>query len=300
MTIFTGIWPEFTWAHGIRLAGIFVGAFVLTRVLKMMTRWLVKPAASQARVALMREEHTRRLSGVLNTAGVTAILVGAVLTALPILGFSVTPLAALAGMASLGIGFGAQNAIRDVISGFLIVFEDQFIVGDTIQVGETLGRVEQLTLRRTVVRDAQGAMVTISNGEIRKVANFSREWSQVFVDVSLGPDAPLEVALALLEKVAGEFRADATWAPALVDGPRVLGVQALERECSVVRMQARTVPLRQDDVGRELRRRVQNQFAQKRIPLTALRRVKWSNEAVTEPGPGTVSNREQGGVPWDK
>jgi small-conductance mechanosensitive channel len=300
MTILSGKWPEFTWAGGLRLAGIFVAAFILIRLMKMITRWLVKPAASQGRVALMREEQTRRLAGVLNTVGITMILAAAVLTALDILGINATPLAALVGLASVALGFGAQNTIRDIISGFLIAFENQYVVGDSIQIGDTVGRVEHLTLRRTVLRDAQGAMVTVSNGEIRKVANLSREWSQIFVDVSVGPDAPMEIALALLEKVAGDFRADATWSPALVDGPRVLGVQSLDRECSTVRMQVRTLPMRQDDVARELRRRVQNQFAQKRIPLTALRRVEWTTAEVSEAGPGFASNTRQGGVPWDK
>ncbi len=300
MTIFSGKWPEFTWGDGIRLAGICIAALILMWLLKLMTRWLVKPAASQGRVALIREEQTRRLAGILNTVGVTIILGAAVLTALDVAGINVTPLAAVAGLASVGIGFGAQNAIRDVVSGFLIIFEDQYIVGDTIQIGDTTGRVEHITLRRTVLRDAQGAMVTVSNGEIRKVANLSREWSQIFVDISLGPDAPLEVALALLEKAAGEFRSDATWSPALVDGPRVLGVQSLERECTVIRMQVRTLPMRQDDVGRELRRRVQNQFTQKRIPLTALRRIEWSSREVSEPGPGFAAEPRQGGVPWDR
>ena len=291
---------QFTWADGIRLAGIFVAVFILIRLLKMMTRWLVKPAGSQARVAQMREQQTRTLAGILHSAGVVIILGLSILTALSVFGINVTPLAALAGLASVAIGFGAQNSIRDVISGFLIVFEDQYIVGETVQIGETVGRVEHLTLRRTVLRDPQGAMVTISNGEIRKVGNLSREWSQVFVDVSLGPDAPLEIALALLEKLAGEFRSDATWSPALVDGPRVLGVQSLDRECSTIRIQIRTLPLRQDDVARELRRRIQNLFAQKRIPLTALRRVEWTSKNVSEPGARLSSDQPPGGVPWDK
>ena len=291
---------QFTWADGIRLAGIFVAAFILIRLLKMMTRWLVKPAGSQARLAQMREQQTRTLAGILHSAGVVIILGLSILTALSVFGINVTPLAALAGLASVAIGFGAQNVIRDVISGFLIVFEDQYIVGETVQIGEIAGRVEHLTLRRTVLRDPQGAMVTISNGEIRKVGNLSREWSQVFVDVSLGPDAPLEIALALLEKLAGEFRSDATWSPALVDGPRVLGVQSLDRECSTIRIQIRTLPLRQDDVARELRRRIQNLFAQKRIPLTALRRVEWTSKNVSEPGARLSSDQPPGGVPWDK
>src|SRR5260370_23474864 len=118
MTIFSAKWPEFTWGDGIRLAGICIAALILMRLLKLMTRWLVKPAASQARVALIREEQTRRLAGILNTVGVTIILGAAALTALEVVGINVTPLAAVAGFASLGIGFGPQNAIPARHQGF--------------------------------------------------------------------------------------------------------------------------------------------------------------------------------------
>src|SRR2546429_1467027 len=144
----------------------------------------------------------------------------------------VTPAVALAGLASLAVGFGAQNLVRDVITGFYIVLEDQFAVGDTIQVADTVGRVEHLTLRRTVVRDARGALVTIANGEIRTVSNLSRDWSQAFVDVSIAPEIPLEKILQTLEAAASELRGDPAWSQALVDGPRLLGVQNLDHNAS--------------------------------------------------------------------
>jgi small-conductance mechanosensitive channel len=205
----------------------------------------------------------------------------------------------------VALGFGAQNLVRDIISGIFIVFEDQFVAGDSIQTGDTAGRVEYFTLRRTVLRDDQGALVTIANGEIRKVANQSRDWSQIYVDFALAPDAPVEAALALLEKEATNFRADATWSPSLVDGPRVLGVEQFKPEGCILRMQIRTLPTRQYDVAREFRRRVQNQFAQQKIPLTALHRVEYASGAARDPDSSKVSSGsprsgQQGGPPWDK
>ena len=94
------------------------------------------------------------------------ILIGAILTALPEFGFNVTPIAAVAGLASLAFGFGAQHLVRDFINGFFMIIEDQFVVGETVRIGTVIGRVEHLTLRRTVIRDIQGAVVTIPNGEI--------------------------------------------------------------------------------------------------------------------------------------
>jgi len=188
----------------------------------------------------------------------------------------VLPAATLAGLASLALGFGAQNLVRDVITGLYIILEDQFVVGDTIQVGDTIGRVEHLTLRRTVVRDARGALVTLSNGEIRTVANLSRDWSQAFVDVALSPQLSQEKALQALEAAAAELRGDASWSQAIVDGPRILGLQNFDQNSSTVRLQVRTAPSRQDDVARELRRRIQLEFQRRDIPVSGVQRVEFT------------------------
>lgn len=279
-------WPEFTWPNLFHLLGILVAALIVNRILRVVTKFLIKPATSQTRVAQIREQQTRTLAGILYGTGSKIVWAVAVLTALPEFGISITPVAALAGLVSLGVGFGAQNLIRDIISGFYVVFEDQYVVGDTIQVGDTLGRVEYLTLRRTVVRDQRGALVTIANGDIRTVSNLSRDWSQAFVDVNLPPEVTGETALHALEAVSADLRADAAWSQTLVDGPRVLGVQSLDCNGSSLRLQVRTVPTRQDDVSRELRRRVQTYFEQHRIPLTGVNRV----ELITAPPPQAAAD----------
>ncbi len=281
-------WPGFTVAAGMRLVGILLIAFLLNRLLRMMTKWLIKPAPSATRVAQLREEQTGTLAGILYSAGTALIVLVAILTALPEFGFSITPIAALGGLASLAVGFGAQNLIRDLINGFFIVFEDQFVMGDVIRVGDVAGRVEHLTLRRTVLRDVQGGLVTIANGEIRQVSNLSRDWSQVFVDVQVAEEAFVDAALRTLEKVCGELRADASWSAALVDGPRVLGVESLGLSGATLRLQVRAAPNRQYDVARELRRRILSRFAQEQISLSGVQRVvlvasERSSEAV--PGP---------------
>jgi len=145
-------------------------------------------------------------------------------------------------------------------------------MGDTIQVGDTTGRVENLTLRRTVLRDARGALVTIANGEIRTVSNLSRDWSQAFVDISIAPEVSLEKTMHALEAAAAELRGDPSWSQALVDGPRILGVHAFDRSASTVRLQVRTAPTRQDEVSRELRRRIQIEFQRQGIPLSSVQR----------------------------
>lgn len=268
-------WTEFALGHGARLVAILLIALVLVRVLRIVTRRLVAAAGTQsaARVARMREQQTRTLAGILYSGGTAIIVIVAVLTALPEFGFNITPVAAAAGLASLAIGFGAQHVVRDFINGFFTVLEDQYVVGDLVRIGDVVGRVEHLTLRRTVLRDPQGAVVTIPNGEITKVANLSRDWGQLFLDATIAIDQPLDDALNALEDVATEFRADPSWSPMLLDGPRVLGVESLAPNGTIVRLQVRTAPTRQDDVARELRRRIQIELAGRGIQLGGLQRM---------------------------
>ena len=189
----------------------------------------------------------------------------AALTALPEFGISPLPGVVIAGASILGFSIGARETLRDVIGGLQVVMEDQFVTGDTIQVGETVGRVEQLSLRRTVVRDARGALVSLSNGTMRSVSNLSRDWSQAFVDIGVVAGIPVEKTLQVLERAAAELRGDAAWGPALVDGPRVLGVQQYDQMGTTLRLQVRTAPTRQDEVCRELRRRIQIEFQRQGI-----------------------------------
>ena len=268
-------WTEFALGHGTRLLAILFIALLLVRVLRMLTRRLIAAAGNQsaARVARMREQQTRTLAGILYSGGTAIIVIVAVLTALPEFGFNITPVAAAAGLASLSIGFGAQHVVRDFINGFFTVLEDQYVVGDVVRIGEVVGRVEHMTLRRTVLRDPQGAVVTIPNGEITKVANLSRDWGQLFLDAVIAADQPLDDALNALESVASEFRADPSWSPMLLDGPRVLGVESFAPNGTTVRMQVRTAPTRQDDVARELRRRMQIELAGRGIQLGGLQRM---------------------------
>jgi small conductance mechanosensitive channel len=127
-------------------------------------------------------------------------------------------------------------------------------------------------------------LVTIANGDIRTVANLSRDWSQSFVDIGLAPEIALDKPMAALEDAAAAFRADASWSQALVDGPRVLGVQSYDRTASVIRLQVRTVPTRQDEVSRELRRRIQIEFQKQGIPLASVLRFELTNPHPAETG----------------
>jgi moderate conductance mechanosensitive channel len=275
-------WPDITLSTILDLVAIFLIALLINRFLRIMTKLMIKPAATQSRAAQVREQQTRTLAGVLYGSGSKVVWFVALLTAVDKIGINPTPALTLAGLASVAVGFGAQNLVRDVITGFYIVLEDQYAMGDTIQVGDTTGRVENLTLRRTVLRDARGALVTIANGELRTVSNLSRDWSQAFVDIAIAPEISLEKTMQALESAAAEMRGDPSWSQALVDGPRILGVQAFDRSASTVRLQVRTAPTRQDEVSRELRRRIQIEFQRQGLPLSSVQRVEL---ATASPSP---------------
>jgi small-conductance mechanosensitive channel len=263
---------DFTIANVLHLLGILVLALALVRVLRRATNALVAKSGAPGRTAQQRQEQTTALARRLYSTGSRLIWGLAVLTALPEFGISAWPGVVAMGLALLGLGFGARDTVRDVVTGFCIVFEDQYAVGDTIQAGELAGRVEQLNLRRTVVRDTRGALVTVANGVMRTVSNLSRDWSQAFVDIAVAAEIPLEKSLQAVEAAAAELRGDGAWSPALVDGPRVLGVQGYDRGASTLRVQVRTAPTRQDEVCRELRRRIQIEFQRRGMAVAGVAR----------------------------
>jgi moderate conductance mechanosensitive channel len=266
-------WLETAGTRGVRIVVIVLIAMILARILKALTTRLVQIAKGQSRAAQMREQQTRTIAGLVYSVGAAVIVAVAILMALPEFGFDVTPFEAAAAVGSLALGFGAQSLVKDIINGFFIVLEDQYVVGDLIQLNGETGRVEHLTLRRTVLRNAAGAIVTLPNSLVGQVANLSRDWSQAFVDVTIPSDAMVGRAMATLEKIAGDFRNDADWSPALVDGPRMLGVESLSLEGTLLRLQVRTVLNRKDDVARELRRRIKLAFEESLIPLSHTHQV---------------------------
>jgi moderate conductance mechanosensitive channel len=263
-------WFNFTIPQGLHLLAILILALLLCRFLRAITDRLIKPATSQVRAAQLHEQQTRAMADTLYNVSNKIVWGVALFCALPEFGIVIWPAVVLAGAAILVLGLGTQSSVRDVVAGVHIILEDQFAVGDTIQAGATLGRVEQLTLRRTLVRDARGALVTLANAHIPIVANLSRDWSQAFVDVSVAAEESPERAMQALEAAAAGLRGDPAWAQALVDGPRVLGIHDFVPSGATLRIQVRTAPTRHDEVSRELRRRIQLEFQRLGVALPGM------------------------------
>jgi small-conductance mechanosensitive channel len=260
-------WLNIAIFPALHLLIILIVALVLNRLLRRFTAALVKPAAAQTRAAQAHEQHARGIADAIYRVGSTLVWLIALLTALPEFGIAAWPGVALGGLAILALGLGAQNTVHDLIAGCHIVLEDHYAVGDSVRIADVAGRVEQLTLRRTVVRDSRGAMVTVANGEIRHAANLSRDYSQAFVDIAVAIEESTDRTQQALEAASVGLRADPAWTQVLIDGPRVLGIQEYGPAACTLRLQVRTAPMRQEEVCRELRRRVQLEFQRRGIAL---------------------------------
>lgn len=201
-----------------------------------------------------RRQRAEAIGSVLRSA-VTAVLFSiALLTALSEFNFNLAPLLASAGIAGVALGFGAQTLVKDLISGLFMLLEDQYGVGDTVDVGEAVGIVEAVGLRITTVRDGQGVLWYIRNGEIIRVGNKSQGWAMVVVDMPIGY-ASTEEAISILREATAATAADPAVAKTFVEPPEVLGVEQVTIEGTIIRTIAKTTPDGQFLAVRELRRR---------------------------------------------
>lgn len=193
---------------------------------------------------------------------VTAIVwLVALLVILDTFGLSLGPLLATAGIAGIALGFGTQTMVRDFISGFFIVAEDQFGVGDTIDLGGgAKGVVERVTLRSTHLRDPEGTVWHVANGQITRVANKSQEWARALIDVVLPYEADIDAVSGVMQEVADSMQADPAWAPRILERAEIWGIQEFDADGVHVRMVIKTEPAAQFGVLRELRGRLKSVF----------------------------------------
>ncbi len=189
---------------------------------------------------------------------------------LAVVGVSLAAILASAGVLGVALGFGAQNVVRDVLAGWFILVEDRYGVGDVIDAGApAVGTVERVTLRSTRLRDINGTVWHVANGEILKVGNKSQSWSRAVVDVVVTPDADLERARRILGDVGDELQADPDWSGLVSSAPNVLGVQRIDQMGITLRVVIDTAPGEQFPVEREYRLRVLRAFDAEGVPLSA-------------------------------
>jgi small conductance mechanosensitive channel len=250
-----------------RLLAILLLAFILVRFLGVINRKLVEISQRSARAA--RVQQIRTVAGVVHSAGVFLIVFVAIMQVLPIFNINIAPLLASAGIAGLAIGFGAQTLVKDVINGFFILVENQFEVGETIKVAGVQGTVEEITMRRTLLRDADGTVHVVPNSNIQIVSNTTRDWSQVTLHVAADYGENSDRIIELLKEVARELYNDPQFHDDMVAEPAVPGIERVIGSEVDYLMLAKVRPGRQYAVARELRRRIKTCFEQNKIKAGA-------------------------------
>ncbi|WP_433619486.1 mechanosensitive ion channel family protein [Dactylosporangium sp. CA-139114] len=235
-----------------------------------------------------RNQRARALGSVLRSIASAVVFTIATMLVLGEVGINLGPLLASAGIAGLAIGFGAQNLVKDFIAGLFMLLEDQYGVGDVVDVGEVTGTVEAVGLRITTIRNSGGVVWYVRNGEIVRVGNKSQGWAVVNVDVPVG-FVSVDQATAVLQETADAFANDPDYADDFMDPPQVLGVEQLNADGAVLRTTVKTSNEAQWRIGRELRRRLTDSLERAGITaqLSAARMyIRPANGEGGEPGPG--------------
>ncbi|HWC81340.1 MAG TPA: mechanosensitive ion channel family protein [Pseudonocardiaceae bacterium] len=214
------------------------------------------PGALAPLISERRSQRARTIGSVLKS--ITSLVVWgiAVIWILGELGFNLTPIIASAGVIGVAVGFGAQNLVKDFLSGIFMLLEDQYGVGDVIDTGSASGKVESVGLRITTLRDTTGTVWYVRNGEIKRVGNSSQGFAVAVVDLPVGYGSDVDLAISVLERVAGEAVAQPPVSDDVMEEPKVLGVQRFDEEAIMLRLTVKVRPGRQWAVQRDLRRRI--------------------------------------------
>jgi moderate conductance mechanosensitive channel len=266
-------WSSLQWhvilPQAMKIVLVIFIAIVTYRLTRVLIRRLLEREIDEEDplVRRLREQRAQTLASLLGNVAAVAVFVVATLTVLDILLDNIGPILASFGILGLAFSFGAQSLVKDVISGTFMLMEGQFGVGDVVKVSDVSGLVEKITLRTTVLRDIEGAVHIVPNGEITRVTNMTKAWSRALLHVSVAYREDVDRVMDVLRDILGEFAVDPEWAALLLDEPVVPGIESFSDSAVVIRVMAKTLPLKQWDVARELRRRIKNRFDREGIEI---------------------------------
>ena len=257
--------------HGTRILIILLIGTGLWFSLKKLLLPLVRRTVTRTREKESKagmEKRTKTLVGVFMTAGKISIGIIIIFMILSELDIPIGPALASLGIVGVAVGFGAQWLIRDLIAGTFILMENQYRVGDVIRVAGVAGGVEEVSLRKTVLRDLDGIVHNVPNGEIRVASNFTRHWSRAHLNISVAYKEDLDRVMAIIRKTWEEIAADPDWGPFLISKtPWLLRVDAFGDSGIVIKVVGETQPIKQWDVMGELRRRIKKTFDEEGIEI---------------------------------
>jgi len=259
----------------LKIVIILAAAVLVTLISRLVVnRFRKKLEGTSSVTQELNLQRATTLTGALSTALIVVIWALAILMALGELGQNIAPLLASAGVAGVAIGFGAQSLVRDTLSGFFILLENQFGVGDNLEVqtpsNKVAGRVESLTLRVTSIRAFDGSLHFVPNGNIVVASNRSKGWARAIIDVRTAYDEDVEHLRSVLEELFAELEGDRTLSEWIHEAPSVLGVERMGHDSLVMRVIADTRPSKVMDVERLLRERITRRLVERgiRVPVT--------------------------------
>ncbi len=281
-----------TWLIGKPLAIVLIALFAL------LARWLASKAIDRvvrrAETAPLsgnrltfnrRAQRAKSLGSLLKSISTTMVYGIAFVMVLSEIGINVAPILASAGVLGLAIGFGAQNLVKDFLSGVMMMVEDQYGVGDAVDLGEAVGTVENVGLRVTRVRDVDGTVWYVRNGEILRVGNQSQNWARTVLDIAVSYSEDLNRVRNVLTDVAHSLWEDEDYRDIIIEEPEVWGVQNLAPDAVVVRVTLKTAPMQQWAVAREMRERIKARFDHEGIVMPLPQRVVWQQGQPSVPTP---------------
>ena len=253
--------------HGIPIVLIIIVAWVARRILKIAVRKFEKSLEQKGVVTSEQEKRAKTLSGIISTSISVIIYSAALMMIITECGINIGPLLAGAGIAGLAIGFGAQSLVKDVISGFFLIMEDQIRVGDVANVAGIGGLVEAINLRTTRLRDLEGKVHIIPNGSIGVATNFTKDWSRALVEIGVAYKENVDNVINVLKEVGEELRNDPAFKEFILEPMTVLGLDSFGDSSINIRLYFKTLPIKQWEVAREFRKRVKKAFDEKGIEI---------------------------------
>lgn len=289
--------PAFNWREAlqwetiVKIAAVIVIALVVYRIVRILIHRLLQREIEEEDplVRRLREQRAQTIGSLLGSVALVSIVIVVALTILDILLENTGPILASFGIIGLAFSFGAQSLVKDVISGTFMLMEGQFGIGDVIRVSDVSGAVERITLRTTILRDVEGVVHIIPNGEITRVSNLTKAWSQAVLNIGVAYREDVDHVMDVLKDLLADFYADPEWRALLLEEPTVPGVDNLAESAVIIRIMARTLPLKQWEVARELRRRIKNRFDREGIEIPFPHRtLYWGSDQTPKPRGATV------------
>lgn len=284
-TVLGGLAAQLLGAVTIVVITSIVVLIVRRVVTRIGQRFLDRPApgpnVARGALTLMATPDPRRRQRIESVTAVARSIMTAlvwtigIFMALGAFNLNLGPLIASAGIVGVALGFGAQSLVQDFLSGLFMLAEDQFGIGDVIDVGEAEGVVESISLRTTALRSVDGTLWFVPNGEIRRVGNMSQDWARALLDVSVGYDADIDQAIEVIRATAEAFVDDPAQADLVLEPPEILGVQDLGADAVVIRVWIKTLPGKQWGLSRELRRRLKVALDDADIDIPYPQRTVW-------------------------